>query len=284
MTSPKLVESVLHPTDFSAGSERAFAHALAIALLRGTEFTILHVTEQNSAKHELTGFPAVRGTLERWGLLEPGSPREAVFDELGVSVRKTELSNRFTALAIANYLDQNPVDLMVLATEGGSGVARWLQGSTAERVSRWTRTMTLFVPVNAERDIVALDGELTLRNVLVPVDRSPDPVNAIEFARRAADVVGDGDVTITLLHVGDGDYVPGVSVADGPGWTFRREHRSGDPVDVILEVAATLEADLIVMPTAGRHGAFDALRGSTTERVLRRASCPLLAVPAPDNR
>jgi nucleotide-binding universal stress UspA family protein len=36
------------------------------------------------------------------------------------------------------------------------------------------------------------------------------------------------------------------------------------------------------MPTAGREGVFDALRGSTTERVLRRAPCPLLAVPAPE--
>jgi len=34
------------------------------------------------------------------------------------------------------------------------------------------------------------------------------------------------------------------------------------------------------MPTAGRAGVFEVLRGSTTERVLRKARCPLLAVPA----
>ena len=39
-------------------------------------------------------------------------------------------------------------------------------------------------------------------------------------------------------------------------------------------------ADLIVMPTAGRAGVFEVLRGGTTERVLRQARCPLLAVPA----
>ena len=38
-----LVDSVLHPTDFSSASDTAFAHALAIALIRKTKFTILHV-------------------------------------------------------------------------------------------------------------------------------------------------------------------------------------------------------------------------------------------------
>jgi nucleotide-binding universal stress UspA family protein len=34
------------------------------------------------------------------------------------------------------------------------------------------------------------------------------------------------------------------------------------------------------MTTQGHTGVLDALRGSTTERILRRASCPVLAVPA----
>ena len=39
-------------------------------------------------------------------------------------------------------------------------------------------------------------------------------------------------------------------------------------------------ADLIVMATEGHQGFLDAIRGSTTERVLRQAPCPVLAVPA----
>jgi nucleotide-binding universal stress UspA family protein len=49
-------------------------------------------------------------------------------------------------------------------------------------------------------------------------------------------------------------------------------------VTVILDAAQ--KADLIVMATAGPHGVFDALRGSVTERVVRGAPCPILAVPA----
>lgn len=45
-------------------------------------------------------------------------------------------------------------------------------------------------------------------------------------------------------------------------------------------VAATRERDLIVLTTAGHHGILDALRGGTTERILRSARCPVLATPA----
>jgi len=57
-------------------------------------------------------------------------------------------------------------------------------------------------------------------------------------------------------------------------------HRVGDPVTEILTAANVLRAELIMMPTAGRAGVFEALQGSITERVLRSARCPLLAVPA----
>jgi len=40
-----------------------------------------------------------------------------------------------------------------------------------------------------------------------------------------------------------------------------------------------MKANLIGMATAGHHGLLDALRGSTTERVLRQAPCPVLAIP-----
>jgi nucleotide-binding universal stress UspA family protein len=93
--------------------------------------------------------------------------------------------------------------------------------------------------------------------------------------------MSDDKVTITLLHVGDGKRLPNVGVEDGPQWTFARMQREGDPVDEIIAAAELVRADLIVMPTEGRHGVFDALRGSTTERVLRRSRCLVLAVPAP---
>jgi nucleotide-binding universal stress UspA family protein len=273
------VRSVVHATDFSGADERAFAHALGVALLVQASFTILHVASDGSP--DWRSFPAVRATLERWKLLEPKSAQEDVFEKLGVAVRKLVIASRFPALAVAQHLENDPADLLVVGTAGREGLARWLRGSVAEAMGRWSRTMTLFVPEDAERNLVALsDGNLTLDNVLIPVDRTPDPSTAIEIARRAAAVMSDERATITLLHVGDESGLAGVRTQNGEQWTFARLQRDGDPVDEIVSAAEGVRADLVVMPTEGRHGVFDALRGSTTERVLRRVRCPLLAVPA----
>jgi len=277
--TPPFIESVVLATDFTPASERAFAHALAVALLRRASLTVLHVGAD--AGPDWSGFPAVRKTLARWGLLESGSARSDVFAKLGVQVQKLAIDSRLPALAISSYLDREPSDLLVVATEGREGLPRWLRGSVAEAAACWSRTMTLFVPNDAQRGFVAAaDGNLTLQNVLIPVDEAPDPSAAIEFARRAAEVAGgDGEkTTITLLHVGAS--APRVRADDGPGWAFKRASRTGDAVEEIVKAADALRAELIVMPTEGRHGVFDTLRGSTTERVLRRAACPLLAVPA----
>jgi len=63
-----------------------------------------------------------------------------------------------------------------------------------------------------------------------------------------------------------------------PGIAF--DVRVGDAADVILETAGREQADLVVMGTAGLGGFRKLLLGSTTERVLRRAKTPVLAVPA----
>ena len=55
--------------------------------------------------------------------------------------------------------------------------------------------------------------------------------------------------------------------------------RSGNVVQAIVDAAIELDVDVIGMPTAGHHGVLDALRGSTTERVIRHAPCPVFALP-----
>jgi nucleotide-binding universal stress UspA family protein len=275
---PPLVQSVVHPTDLSPASERAFAYALAIAVLRQTSLTLLHVEK---GKHDWNKFPAVRKTLERWGLLGPGSAQEDVFAHLGVRVAKVTIDSSMPVHALHGWIDRNPADLLVVATEGREGLSRWMQGSVAEAMARTTHTMTLFVPSDADRDFVSLaDGNLSLANVLVPIDHSPDPRRTVEFARRVAELAGDDRVTITLLHVGPPGSGPRIATEDGALWRFERMDRAGDPVEQIVAAAAEVKADLIAMPTAGRAGVLEALSGSTTERVLRRARCPLLAVPA----
>jgi nucleotide-binding universal stress UspA family protein len=274
-----LVASVLHPTDFSAASEEAFAHALAIAKLRQTEFTILHVGSEQDAEKARKRFPRVRETLEHWGILKPDSPGSAVLDELNIQVKKITLHGSDPGLETLRYLSENPVDMIVLATEGRAGLPRWIEPSIAETLVRSSRTMSLFVPHGVKRAPVSLAGGImSVHNILVPVDHHPDPGAALEFARRTADAIGDGIVTITLLHVGD-DHFPAQKLENGPKWSWRVKTCAGNPVTEIVKLANEVEAELIVMTTAGHNGVLDVLRGSTTEQVLRRSPCPLLAVP-----
>jgi nucleotide-binding universal stress UspA family protein len=55
----------------------------------------------------------------------------------------------------------------------------------------------------------------------------------------------------------------------------------GDPIEVILEVAKEVNADLIVMGTHGRKGLARILLGSVAEQVGRQAPCPVLTVRTP---
>jgi nucleotide-binding universal stress UspA family protein len=56
--------------------------------------------------------------------------------------------------------------------------------------------------------------------------------------------------------------------------------KEGPVVQTIVDTAREVDADLIVMATRGREGFLDALRGSTTEQVLRQAGRAVLAVPS----
>lgn len=53
--------------------------------------------------------------------------------------------------------------------------------------------------------------------------------------------------------------------------------------EAIVELARSVDADLIVMGTRGNTGLKHVLLGSVAERTLRRAPCPVVAVPGPDS-
>ncbi len=274
------VESVLHATDLSTASEKAFAHALAIALTCQAQLKILHVgSKKQLTKMSWTSFPAVRNTLQRWGLLEEGSPQSAVFDKLAVQVEKVVMTGRNATAAMLHHLEEHPTDLLVLGTEGREGLPRWFQPSVAERLARRSKTMTLFVPKKARGFVARKDGSISMRRILLPIDHDPSPQPAIQFATQAAGILGNGTVEITLLHVGDSPNMPDVGLPQDPGCSWNKKHLQGDVVKAIIGVASGISADLIAMVTAGHEGVVDALRGNVTERVSRQARCPVLAVP-----
>jgi nucleotide-binding universal stress UspA family protein len=278
MAAPRRVGSIFHPSDFSEGSEVAFAHALKIALLAQADLNVLHVSERED--RSWTAFPGVRQMLERWHVLPPGSPPSAV-PSLGIEVRKVLTTSSDPVAASLAYLERHATDLVVLATHRRNGRAAWLSKAVAEPLARESGLMTLFVPAGVEGFVSRADGSVSLWKVLIPVAQDPSPDGAIEAASRMALALRGEAVTFTLLYVGQPADMPLASFEERDGWTWRpMATAGGDVVDTILAVAKETTADLIAMSTKGHHGFLDALRGSTTERVLRHARCPVLAVPA----
>jgi nucleotide-binding universal stress UspA family protein len=87
---------------------------------------------------------------------------------------------------------------------------------------------------------------------------------------------------LSILHVGQ--ELPRLDLAENLRWKLTTKSVAGSPVETIVEEAKSWEADLILMATAGHQGFLDVIRGSTSERVLRHAPCPVLTVPAADER
>jgi nucleotide-binding universal stress UspA family protein len=267
------VQSVFLPIDFEGGSEQAFAHALAIALVGKTSLKLFHAGSQPEL--EWHRFPAVRRTLERWGLLKANSERKAVFDELSVRVTKAYARGEPGRACLREIAETKP-DLVVMATNGREGLARWLHPSIAARVGRRSNTIALFVPSEGRGFVAPSDGYLSLRRILIPVDETPNPASAFAWATRIAETLGEAPVAIQVLGVNRAPELP--SQLESEAWKVEPLTRKGDVIEEILGVAG--EADLVIMPTDGRDGVLDIFRGGHTERVLRGAPCPILAVPS----
>jgi nucleotide-binding universal stress UspA family protein len=269
---------IFFPSDFSKGSQPAFAHALKLALDAKADLHILHAGPNDEEVH-WSDFPHVRPMLERWRLIPEGSSRKAVH-ESGLRVEKIKKSGNDPVKAILQYLEEYSPDLVVLSTHQRQGLSRLLHRSIAEPIARGARTRTLFVPRRVMGFVSMETGRVRLDNVLIPVDKKPNPQKASDAAKELAGLLGAPQVHFSFFYAGEQTDMPEVDLPLQPGWTREYDAWKGNVVDHILAVGEDRNADLIVMSTAGHHGFLDALRGSTTERVLHGTRCPLLAVPS----
>lgn len=271
------VNNVFHPSDLSRADEGAFVHALKLALAARAKLSLMHVRDR-SEKVQWQDFPKVRAILVRWKVLPEGCSHDDVV-KAGLRVNKVKTHGSDPAQTILDHLEGHPTDLVVMATRQRRGFSRWLHKPTAEPVARQSGVMTLFVPKQIPGFVSAEDGSVSLRRVLVPVDLKPHPQRALDAAERLALLLGCQKVSFTLLHVGSPGDMPALDIHRQPDWTVETAVSEGDVVDEILKAAAAGPADLIAMATQGHRGFLDALRGSTTEQVLRACRCPVLAVP-----
>jgi universal stress protein A len=139
---------------------------------------------------------------------------------------------------------------------------------------------------------------LSLKTILVPIDFSKNALQALHFAVPLARQFG---AKLALLHVvpippyGADMAFPAIDL-EPPTEHMEAELRklvrrtlpaeldqvtmvrTGPPHHEIVEAAKELSADLIVLTTHGYTGLKHALLGSTAERVVQHAGCPVLVV------
>jgi len=272
----QVVDFVLHPTDLSEASERAFHHALAIAIRHSAQFTLLHAMGRR-ATDNWPGFPSVRSKLAQW---RAAGTTQALEDKIRrSSISKIEVKVRDPVAASMQYMERNAVNMIVMATEGSRGISRLVRAPHAERLARESRIMTLFVPEGGSNFVSGETGEVTLRRILVPVDPATDPRPAMLSAVRSAALLDDPSLEITLLHVGDGEESSIGEVPDLPFCRWNVIQRSGAVVEQILAVSEEIDADAIYMSTTWSKAGFGKVEGGVTEAVLAGATCPLAAVP-----
>ncbi|MFT4625684.1 MAG: nucleotide-binding universal stress UspA family protein [Myxococcota bacterium] len=275
--------AIVHPTDFAELSESAFLHALAVGLRARARLVTVHVAGSATAPSwEL--FAHVRSRIAVWGALAPDATQNAL-EALGMSLADTRAIEGEAATVVRDVTIREQAELIVLGTHAGSGWRR-LRGSLVLTPElQKAGVPTLIHREGTTTFIDAISGRVRLRRVLVPVDETPSATPALEALFRLFDSLDVQGASIRLFHVGpEGAMPPMWPEPQRDTFRFSDGYGSGAPARAIAAEAAAWDADLIAMTTGGRRGLLDAVMGSTVERVVAAAPCPVLAVPSPPHR
>jgi nucleotide-binding universal stress UspA family protein len=270
-----MFEHIFHPSDFTQTSQVAFYHALKIALAVHAELKMLHVDATHEHSH-YRDFPSVLAVLERWKVLPAGSSPRSV-GKLGIDIEKEILHDSQPIETISEFLTDNPSSLVVLAAHQRSKWA-WFSRSKAEPIARIASATTLFVPDGVQGFVSAETGAVQLRNILIPIAVHPNCLDTVESVCQLVNSLSVTTTDLHFLYVGPETSLPAIPQSLPNNVRSHVHVQQGDIVQSILTTSRELEADLIAMTTDGHRGFLDALRGTTTEQVLRQIHCPLWAV------
>jgi nucleotide-binding universal stress UspA family protein len=275
---------ILMPTDGSINSEVPLELAADVARAQDAEVIVARVVDSSLWLGSEEVGPWTAGLYQEMQEAEQRTAREQAerlvtqLRESGVRARHEILSGPVSA-ALLDLEARAQVGLVVMATHGRRGMARFALGSVADRLVREGTTPVLLVratghPIRAPRTaLVPLDGSEVAEQAL-PLAKllAGHPLEKIRLLR----VIVPGDEPAQLS-----DYLKYLRYqCSGLGVTVIAGTETGDPAVAILRAAAGV--DLIIIGTHGRGG-FDRFRhGSVADQIVREAQSPVLLVRAID--
>ncbi|WP_254824141.1 universal stress protein [Haloglomus halophilum] len=283
-----MYDRILVATDGSETADTAVEGAVRLADRFGADLHAIHVTPPDDGGPP----PDSPDEVDPDALLEEVTAHAAESDVL---VSTAVLPNEAgTARAIADYAEAQDVDLLVMGTQGRTGLDRFVLGSVTERTLRVAPAPVLTVRTSTPVE--------DLDDVLVATDGSEGAAAAVTHA---VDLAAAADATLHVIHVVD-VTVAWPTGAGGPLLDRMEESGqeaveraveragradipsveatllSGSPYRAIVDYAADTGVDLTVVGTHGRSGFDRFLLGSVAERVVRTAGTPVLALKAAD--
>lgn len=273
--------------------------AIPLARQIGGKITLLHVLDWQAD----SGISSAMGVMNAIGQSADATKRrldrlakkiipEALLDSTVVRVARPHLE-------IAKAARDLKMDVIVISTHGHTGLKRVFLGSTADRVVRHATCPVLTVrsvPGKKSPDLKKRSLAPVFKRILVPVVFSDQAEPSVRFAANLAKIMR---AKLTLLHVvaplplnatkyraeiraydaeikADAKKQLQALAATIPGVRTQILVRQETPYYGVINAANELKSDLIVIPTRGFTGLKNFLLGSTAEKVVRNATCPVL--------
>jgi nucleotide-binding universal stress UspA family protein len=303
---PLTVRRILVPIDFSPESLKALRYARRLGEKFHAKLHMVHVVTP-----PLVLFPQPRQVLP------PNFTEEMVgnaidrFEEVvrdfSLPLRHRHYTVRIGAPVseISEVARITRTELIAIATRGYTGLKRAFLGSTAESVVRNAPCPVLVVREKEHRSPGqrARKAALQVRKILVPLDFSEASRLGLEYALGFAQefhaaVVLFHSVFVTAYLLGNAytaHHIPSPITTQTDyaraqmeklreaiarkGGEVETKLALGSPVEQIAKYITKAGVDLIITSTHGRSGLRRVLIGSTAERIVRYATCPVLVVP-----
>jgi nucleotide-binding universal stress UspA family protein len=282
MASPAHLEKLLVCTDESPDSQGAVTAALDLAKAAGSQVFLLQVLSfiplyelqapdllpppMVNLELQAAQEAAVRIRLESW--------REKAA-EMGVRLEPRLRTSVSAYEGILEEAEAVQPDWIIMGRHGLTGLPRLLLGSVTARVIGHSAISVLVVPRGAA---------LEFKQVLIAADDSPFSAAAWQEALSITQRM-ESHLTAISVAASGGE----VKAANQLVQRLEAEARlrgvpletavpSGRPFEAILQVAQAKMVNLIVLGSHGRTGLRRLLLGSTAERVIGQAPCPVLVV------
>jgi hypothetical protein len=282
MASPAHLEKLLVCTDESPDSQGAVTAALDLAKAAGCQVFLLQVLSfiplyelqapdllpppMVNLELQAAQEAAVRSHLESWQEKAAG---------MGVRLEPRLRTSVSAYEGILEEAEAVQPDWIIMGRHGLTGLPRLLLGSVTARVIGHSAVSVLVVPRGAA---------LEFKRVLIAADDSPFGAAAWQEALSITQRM-ESHLTAIAVAASGGEVKTANQVVQRMeaearlrGVPLETAVPHGRPFEAILQVAQAKKVNLIVLGSHGRTGFRRLLLGSTAERVIGQAPCPVLVV------